>query len=70
MFADSFSFETFKGTKWTAPYRLRLPENYSIEKKISGSTFLPCRRGARKRQYNAAFHWTSRGNAGSGQPVI
>ena len=33
MFADSFSFETFKGTKWTAPYRLRLPENYSIEKK-------------------------------------
>ncbi len=33
MFADSFSFETFEGTKWTAPYRLRLPENYSIEKK-------------------------------------
>ena len=26
MFADSFSFETFEGTKWTAPYRLRLPE--------------------------------------------
>lgn len=33
MLTDSFSFETFKGTKWTAPYRLRLPENYSIEKK-------------------------------------
>lgn len=33
MFEDAFSFESFKGTKWTAPYRLRLPENYSIEKK-------------------------------------
>ena len=33
MFADSFSRDTFHGSKWTAPYRIRLPENYSIEKK-------------------------------------
>ena len=33
MFIDSFSAETFKGTQWTVPYRLRLPEDYTIEKK-------------------------------------
>ena len=71
MFADSFSFETFKGTKWTAPYRLRLPENYSIEKKIIPVVLFYHAAGERGNDNMMQLSiWTARGNAGSGQPVI